>query len=249
MNCAAITWVGHATVLLELDGVRLLTDPIVRERIGPLVRIAPPARVESLGTLDGVLVSHLHADHADPRSLRLLARTVPVVAPRSAGSWLRRAGLADVRELSPGEGLRLGGLRVEATPAVHPRRRTPLGPAADPVGYLAEGSISIYFPGDTDLHAGIGQLAGSVDVALMPVWGWGPSVGAGHLNPERAARAVAMLAPRLVIPIHWGTFALPWARRAANAGDQPARVFAELARRYAPRVEVRVLAHGERTLL
>ncbi len=249
MSSVAITWVGHATVLLELDGVRLLTDPLLRGRIGPLVRIAPPAHVESLGSLDGILLSHLHADHADPRSLRAVARSIPVVAPRAAGSWLRRVGLADVRELGSGEGLRLGGLRIEATPAVHPRHRTPLGPAADPVGYLVRGSVSTYFPGDTDLYPGIGELAGSVEVALVPVWGWGPSVGAGHLDPERAAQAIAMIAPRLAIPIHWGTYALPWATRAANARDRPAREFAALTRRYAPRVEVRVLAPGERTVL
>jgi len=223
----------------------MLTDPVLRRRLGPLVRIAPPPPIEPLASIDAVLLSHLHADHTDPRSLRAVARSVPVVAPRPAAPWLRRAGLADIRELSAGEALTLRGVRVGATPAIHPPRRAPLGPAAPPVGYLVRGAVSVYFAGDTDLFPAMDELAGAVDVALIPVWGWGPSVGPGHLDPERAARAVAVIAPRLAIPIHWGTYALPWARRTPEAQALPARRFAELARRHAPGVEVRVLAPGE----
>jgi L-ascorbate metabolism protein UlaG (beta-lactamase superfamily) len=101
----------------------------------------------------------------------------------------------------------------------------------------------VYFAGDTDLFEGMGELRGIVDVALLPVWGWGPSVGEGHLDPQRAAQATAMIAPRLAIPIHWGTFALPWARDGAS--DRHAREFAELTAELAPTVDVRVLAPGE----
>ena len=136
-----------------------------------------------------------------------------------------------------------------ATAATHDPRRWPFGPQAEPVGYVIQGSRSVYFAGDTDLFLAMGELRGSVDVALLPVWGWGPRVGAGHLDPDRAAAAAALIAPRLTIPIHWGTYALGLRPKPMSNPERPAREFAELARRYAPEVEVRVLAPGERTTL
>jgi L-ascorbate metabolism protein UlaG (beta-lactamase superfamily) len=245
----AITWLGHATVLLELDGVHLLTDPTLRNRIGPLVRIGAPVIAPAAGDIDCVLLSHLHADHADLPSLREVARGVPVLAPYAAAAWLKRNGLRDVQELRPGDVARVGGVTVRATAAVHDPRRRPLGPRADPIGFVVRGSTSAYFAGDTDLFEEMAELNGHVDVALLPVWGWGPRLGPGHLDPERAARAAAVIAPRIAIPIHWGTFALPWHVRPPAERSVPAREFAALTKRYAPDVEVRVLATGERTLL
>ena len=89
-----VTWLGHATVLLELDGVRVLTDPVLRGRVGPLVRIAPPVDLDALAEVDCVLLSHLHADHADLGSLRLLGDRTPVVAPAGAGRLAARHGPA-----------------------------------------------------------------------------------------------------------------------------------------------------------
>lgn len=245
----AITWVGHATALIELDGVRLLTDPVLRDRIGPLVRIGAPVSAGSLGRIDCVLLSHLHADHTDLRSLRGVARSVQVLAPYAAAAWLQRRGLEDVREVRPGEVQRVGGLSIHAMRAVHHRRRGPLGPKADPIGYLTCGSVSTYFAGDTDLFPEMADLRGLVDVALLPIWGWGKRLGPGHLNPERAAQAAAMIAPRVAIPIHWGTFALRWpARRPADPG-LPSRQFAALMKRYAAGVDVRLLAPGDQMML
>jgi L-ascorbate metabolism protein UlaG (beta-lactamase superfamily) len=225
----------------------VLTDPVLRGRVGPLVRIAAPVDAGAPGRVDAVALSHLHADHADIPTLRRLERAGPLVAPHGAAGWLQRAGLKEVHELRPADEISVGEVRVTATPAVHDSRRRPFGPAADPVGYLVRGSRTVYFAGDTDLFGAMADLAGAVDVALLPVWGWGPDVGEGHLDPERAAQAVAMLRPSIAIPIHWGTFALPWA--AVRAGDRgrPAQRFAELAAERAPGVEVRMLAPGERT--
>lgn len=242
---AVLQWLGHATVLIELDGVRLLTDPVLRDRLGPLVRVAPPVRNRTVDRLDGVLLSHLHADHADIPSLRRLAPRIAVVAPYGARSWLRRRGLSDVRELRSGERTTIGSLAVTATHATHDRRRRPFGPAADPIGYLVRGSRTVYFAGDTDLDPSMGELRGSVDVALVPVWGWGRSVGPGHLDPRRAATAVALIAPTVAIPIHWGTFALRLVATRRSDLERPALEFAAIARRYAPAVDVRVLAPGE----
>jgi L-ascorbate metabolism protein UlaG (beta-lactamase superfamily) len=243
----AITWLGHATALLQVDGVRLLTDPVLRDRIGPLVRISPRDGVDHPGRVDCVLLSHLHADHADPQSLREVARSVPALAPRGSGRWLRRLGLSDVREVDPGSELEIGGVRVSATPASHGRKRHPLGPRGDPVGYLVSGTRSVYFAGDTDLFDEMAELRGLVTVALLPVWGWGPRLGPGHLDPERAARAAALIAPAIAIPIHWGTFVprVPIGRMPSD----PAAEFARLVERYAPSVEVRVLEPGGRTEL
>ncbi len=246
---AALRWLGHATVLIELDGARLLTDPVLRDRIGPLVRVAPPVESDTVAALDGVVLSHLHADHADVRSLRDAARDAPLVVPFPAGAWLRRQGLRNVRELRSGDQTTVGPVRVTATPANHERRRRPFGPAADPLGYVFQGTKSVYFAGDTDLMPAMAELRGSVDVALLPVWGWGPSVGPGHLDPTRAARAVALIAPAIAIPIHWGTFALGLWGRGRPLDERPARQFAALVREGSPEVEVRVLVPGERTTL
>jgi L-ascorbate metabolism protein UlaG (beta-lactamase superfamily) len=242
----AVTWLGHSTALLELDGVRILTDPVLRNRIGPLVRVAPPVNQELASGIDAVLLSHLHADHADIRSLRRVARDTPILAPAGAASWLRRRGLNDVEELRPGEQTSVGTTRVSATPARHHGRRWRFGVQADPIGFIASGSQACYFAGDTDLFGAMSEMAGSIDLALLPIWGWGRTLGPGHLDPQRAATAAARIAPRLAVPIHWGTFALSSpARRPADAA-RPSRRFVELTGRLAPAVQVRVLMPGER---
>jgi L-ascorbate metabolism protein UlaG (beta-lactamase superfamily) len=244
----AITWIGHSTALLDLGGTRLLTDPVLRNRVGPLIRIAEPVSPESSRSIDGVLLSHLHADHADLPSLRRLGCEVPVLASDGATGWLRARGLRDVRGLAVGEEAEIGSLTVRATPAAHDERRWPLGPRARPIGFLVRGATSVYFAGDTDLFDELGELRGSVDVALLPVSGWGPRLPPGHLDPERAARAAAMIGPAIAIPIHWGTFVRAGLGRRPADPALPAREFASLVGRYAPGVEVRVLAPGERTI-
>jgi L-ascorbate metabolism protein UlaG (beta-lactamase superfamily) len=246
-----VTYVGHATVLLELEGKRLLTDPVLRRRIGPLRRHGgdPPAEVTD--RIDAVLLSHLHLDHSDRRSLRRLDPQVPVLGPPGSGEFLRGAGFASVTELAPGEAATVAGLRVEATRAEHGGRRHPLSRAeAQAIGFQVAGGRRIYFAGDTDLFGEMKSLAPGLDLALLPVWGWGTSVGAGHLDPERAARAVALLEPRIAVPIHWGTFfPLGLARWRSEFLRDPPQRFARLVAERAPQVEVRVLSPGESTSL
>jgi L-ascorbate metabolism protein UlaG (beta-lactamase superfamily) len=241
-----VTWLGHATVVVGAGGTRVVTDPVLRTRVGPLVRIVPPIEPEALDGIDAVLLSHLHADHADAPSLRRLAGSTPVLAPRGSGKWLAARGAREVHEMSPGDETRVGDLHVLATPAHHDARRPFSRSRAEPIGFVARASRSVYFAGDTDLFAGMGEAAGSVDVALLPVWGWGPSLGPGHLNPERAASAVAELGPGIAVPIHWGTFALHRPGPRLRDPEQPALEFAKLAAERAPGVEVRVLRPGER---
>lgn len=248
-SSGALIWLGHATVLIELDGIRLLTDPVLRARIGPLVRIAAPAQPSDAGVVDCVLLSHLHADHADLPSLRAIQRSGPIVAPAATGEWLTSRGLGPVTEAVVGTEVGVGPVSITPVPAAHDGRRWPRGPAPEPIGFLIRGSRSIYFAGDTDLFDEMAELRGSVDLALIPIWGWGRGVGAGHLDPERAAEAVALIEPRVVVPIHWGTFALPKPVRPWAHPASPARRFADLVAQGSPGVEVRLLAPGEATQL
>jgi L-ascorbate metabolism protein UlaG (beta-lactamase superfamily) len=228
-------------VLLELGGVRLLTDPVLRRRVAYLSRHGPRPQVPT--QLDAVLLSHLHHDHLDLGSLRLLPREVRVLAPAGAGALLRKAGFGEVEELMPGESADVGGLRIEATPAEHDDRRVGFRGRAVPVGFVARGDRPVYFAGDTDLFSGMEELR-PLDVALLPVAGWGPKLGPGHMNAERAARAAHALRPRIAVPIHWGTLHPRWHGPGSWFSDPPERFAAGVAE-LAPDVEVRVLAPGE----
>ena len=214
MGAPELHFLGHSTVRVELAGSTVLTDPVLTPRVGPLRRLSPlPDRADWAGT-DLVLISHLHGDHLHLPSLRLLGPAPRFVVPRGAGGWLRARGFARVEELAPGEGLRHGGLRITAVHAEHsghrwgPRLRH--GPDSSAVGHLLEGAgCSVYVSGDTGLFDGMRRIgARGIDVALLPVWGWGPSLGPGHLDPRRAAEAVARLRPRVAVPVHWGTLAV-----------------------------------------
>jgi L-ascorbate metabolism protein UlaG (beta-lactamase superfamily) len=244
----SLTWLGHATVLIEVDGARVITDPVLRDRVGPLIRVAPGERPDA-GEVDCILLSHLHYDHTDLPSLKRFERSTAVIVPSPAGEWLARQGFSDVRQVSPGDSVTVGELPVAATPASHDPRRGPLGPAAPPVGYMIGASRSVYFAGDTDLFPEMEEMRGTVDVALLPVWGWGPTLGPGHLDPERASIAASLIAPAVAIPIHWGTFAVPRLRRSQSEPAWPAHEFAAHVARLAPDVEVRVLAPGQATSL
>ena len=247
-----VTFLGHSTLLVEMDGGRLLTDPVLQERVGPLRRHGPSARASDLGRLDAVLVSHLHWDHLHLPSLRMLAPETLLVVPRGAGPALARRGFRRVAEIEPHELLEVGPLRVRATLAQH-GVRAPMAPWADSVGFMIEGSQSLYFAGDTELFPGMADLPRGgerLELAMLPVWGWGPRVGRGHLDPLRAAEALRLLRPRRALPIHWGTLypvGLPWRR--AHALTHAPELFAYHAARLAPEVDVRVLRPGESMVL
>lgn len=242
-----IEYVGHATVRVEVDGVRLLTDPALRGRMAHLRR-AVKVDAGALRGVDAVLISHLHYDHLDLPSLERLGRDVPLVVPRGAGALLRRKRFAHVTELGEGEELRVGAVTIRATPAEHDAGRMPFGVRAEPVGFVVRGGASVYFAGDTDLFDGMAEI-GPVDVALIPIWGWGTGLGPGHLDPERAARAVATVQAGVAVPIHWGTYYpahLGLRGKPAYLAQPPDRFVAAVAV-HAPGAEVRVLRPGEST--
>jgi L-ascorbate metabolism protein UlaG (beta-lactamase superfamily) len=242
----SISYLGHATVRADLAGARLLTDPVLRDRLGHLRRWAPPVARDAYERLDGVLLSHLHRDHLDAASLRRLPRDVPIVVPRGGGRLVRRHGFARVHEVGVGETVEVARATVTAVPAEHSGRRRPFlgGAQAEAVGFVVAGGARLYFAGDTDRYPEM-ALLGPLDVALLPVWGWGPSVGSGHMAPEAAAHALTLLRPRIAVPIHWGTlFPVGLARFHRDRLSQPPREFARHAARVAPDVRVEILEPG-----
>lgn len=197
---------------MELEGRRILTDPVLRRQVGPLWRHPPRPPVEALSRLDAILISHLHLDHYDPPSLRMLDKDTPVVGPAgSARSLRRRLGFAKVHELEPGERLELNGIEVLATEARHRGTRHPLAFETPSLGYIVDRSRAIYFAGDTALFHGMSDLwDGDLDVALLPIAGLGPRLPEGeHMGPHSAVKAMRLLRPRLTVPIHWGTYRMP----------------------------------------
>jgi L-ascorbate metabolism protein UlaG (beta-lactamase superfamily) len=243
-----LTYVGHATVLAELAGLRLLTDPLLGAGILHVRRRVALPSIGELRGLDAILISHAHRDHLDHQSLRALAGDCPVLVPRGCSPTARRGGAREVIELDEGDRVPVGDVIVEAVHAAHDGRRHPFGRSVPALGYILEGPVRVYFAGDTDLFPNMSTLAGRVDVALLPIWGWGPRVGTGHLDPGRAAEAVVRIQPRIAVPIHWGTLR-GWGAQRGLDPVAPARAFAQAVARAAPGTSVQILMPGQRLAL
>ncbi|MEI7030307.1 MBL fold metallo-hydrolase [Streptomyces pratensis] len=249
-----VTWWGHATCTIEDSGVRVLTDPLFARRFAHLRRRrgeVPPARA---AVAEVVLVSHLHSDHLHLPSLARLAPGSRLVVPLGAVAavpglrGLRKTRGLHVTEVRAGDEVRVGEVRVRAVPALHDGRRLPVGPRRTAaLGYVVEGEARTYFAGDTGLFARMADAVGPVDVALLPVGGWGPYLGQGHLDPARAAEALTLLGPRSAVPVHYGTYwpiGLDGVR--PHEFHSPGDEFVRHAARRAPGVTVHLLRHGER---
>lgn len=239
-----LTYLGHATVMIELDGVRILTDPVFGDRVGPLRRRGPTPDPARIGAVDGIVISHGHRDHFDAGSVRAVFGEPLVAVPRGLGASVTGAG-DRVHELGVNERVDISGVRVTAVPARH--GRWPLHRGARPIGFLIQGSSSIYFAGDTALYPGMAGLAGHVDVALLPVGRWGPPRGPQRLDPSTAVDAATRVGAGVAIPIHWGTLYVPGFRagRWGWGSVDAAEAFAAEAANRAPGLEVRVLQPGE----
>jgi len=237
-----ITYLGHASLLIEIDGLKVLTDPLLRGRVLHLRRLAPEVTPGQLAGTGLILISHAHHDHLDTRSLRLIADGPQVLCPQPARRAVAAAGLRpDV--MAAGGFAKVGAVEVEAVRADHDGRRYPHHRRSDALGYVLRGpSGSVYFAGDTGWFEEIGEV-GEVDVALLPVAGWGPRLGPGHLDPDEAARAAALIAPRAAIPIHWGSYERMAMRRSGHRAD-PARRFCAQLGELAPGVAAELLEPG-----
>lgn len=232
------TWLGHSTVLLELDGRRVLTDPVFGERASPFRFAGPkrfhpvPATLDELPPLDAVLLSHDHYDHLCRITMQHLARKhVPILTALGVGAHLERFGIRPdlIHELDWHETIELGGLRFTATPAQHfsgrgvrDRNRTLWASWV-----LQSERRKVFFSGDTGLTpqlADIGRAHGPFDLIMLEVGAFHPSWGSIHLGPENALKAFAMLGGGTLLPVHWGTFAL-----GLHAWDDPAETLVTLA--------------------
>ena len=239
-----VTWLGHSTVLVEIDGARLLMDPVWARRASPSTLLGPrrfhepPVALEDLPSLDAILASHDHYDHLDRGVVRALARApsqrnARFIVPLGVGAHLERWGVAAGRitELDWGEGTALAGLTITATPARHFSGR---GLADRNHTLWASFAIAgprhrVFHSGDTGPFAGfldIGTAYGPFDLTLIKIGAYGEGWPDIHLTPEQAVDAHAQLRGRLLMPIHWGTFNL-----AFHAWDEPAeRVVAAAAK-------------------
>ncbi|MBP2681355.1 MAG: hypothetical protein H6Q78_1218 [Candidatus Krumholzibacteriota bacterium] len=249
-----ITFVGHSTTLVELSGVRVLTDPIFREKFRLLRRRSRIcARRIDASSLDAIVLSHMHFDHMDYPSLRMVPRNVPIFAPVGAGRYLEREVGHEVIELRIGQRVRLGDIEIHATPSLHDSGfYWPFWYPKSVLSFMFVGSHTVFFVGDSALCEDFRDLGRDfdVDVAMLPVWGCGPYLRGHHMTPADAAEALSMLRPRTAIPIHWGTVhpVGPMWRKMAFFADPPHH-FAREAARLAPMTEVRVLSPGDKTII
>jgi L-ascorbate metabolism protein UlaG (beta-lactamase superfamily) len=216
-----VTYIGHATLLLEIGGKRILTDPNFDPNLaGFLRRVCPPGiALNALPDLDAVLVTHAHADHLSFTTLAALRQEVPIYAPGPVQQWLRKAGYRQAVGIDPGDGLRLGALTIHATEAEHRGNRYGYDSwrSAANMYLLVTPDRSCFFAGDTGLtpttHGMVERLLHdadrTLDLALLPIghapW-WKPRFRRGHLSSDDALTLFERLRARYLIPYHWGTF-------------------------------------------
>ncbi|MGD2205509.1 MAG: MBL fold metallo-hydrolase [Anaerolineae bacterium] len=251
---AQVNYIGHATVLIDIGRVRVLTDPILRNRIFFLQRHGrnPAPSLLQERPPDIVLLSHLHYDHADLPSLRRLPSTTTIIAPQGSGKYLTRWAGVQVYEVSEGDKIAVEDVEITALPSDHGNAFSLPRPMTTCLSYVMRNRLSVYFAGDTDLFEGMHEIGKDfdLDVAFLPVWGYSHRVGAGHLTPLRAAQALTWLYPRVAVPIHWGSFRYLgpdsfW--EGADFLNTPPHAFAEHASHLAPQTNVRVLLPGQWT--
>ncbi|WP_457205677.1 MBL fold metallo-hydrolase [Nocardioides sp. P5_C9_2] len=214
----SVTWLGHSTVVLDLDEVRLVADPLLRTHGGILRRRGDRPDSVAWRGADAVLLSHLHHDHAEVSSLRLLGAAPVLTSPENA-AWATGKGLSG-RGLAEGEWVPVGDsgdVTVRLVEAVHHSRPMPHRPNAAHGHLVRGGSGVVWLAGDTSIHPGMADLAemagAPVDVAVVPVGGWGPRLSPGHMGPEEAAIACRMAGAACGVPVHWGTFHVPGGSR------------------------------------
>jgi N-acyl-phosphatidylethanolamine-hydrolysing phospholipase D len=253
---ATVTWVGHATLLVQLDGVNFLTDPTWATRTGPfnglvgVKRYTPPGiAFDELPPIDFVLISHDHYDHLDEATVRRLARAYdPVfVVPLGIKSWLADRGITKVVELNWWESTQVKGVEIVCTPAQHGSGRSLVDQGRRLwSSWVVRGSKRFYFAGDTGYYSHFKETAdalGPFDLAALPIGSYTPRALARpvHISPEEALQAAIDLRATRMIGIHWGTFGL--AREPYD--EPPKRLAAEVARRGLDPASVWVTKPGE----
>ncbi len=219
-----ITWLGHSTLLVEIDGRRVLIDPVWGKRaspfnwLGPERFFPPPLDFDDLPPLDAVVISHDHYDHLDfPTIRRLAASDVPFIVPLGVGAHLEHWGVpaGRITELEWWQEQTIGDLRLVATPARHFSGRSVLMRDRDCTLWAGWALLGprhrIYYSGDTAMFPGftdIGERLGPFDVTMIESGAYNAMWADVHLGPEQAVQAHTMVRGGLMIPVHWGLFDL-----------------------------------------
>lgn len=254
MSGLAVTWWGHSSVTIELGSLRIGTDPLFVDRLAHLRRhgTTPPAEAADLGL---VLVSHLHSDHMHAPSLRRVHPRAPIVVPRGARPLLTSLVDREIIEAVPGDRLKLVGLTIDVLPARHDGRRHALSSRQAPaLGFrVGDGFRTFWYPGDTGPDPAMADID-PVDLALVPIGGWGPTLGAEHLGPEQAAVAVGQVGARWTLPVHHGTFWPLGLQRLNRANHRrlfvtPGPRFVEAMQASGAETVALLPAHGQRIVL
>jgi L-ascorbate metabolism protein UlaG (beta-lactamase superfamily) len=244
MPAIALTRIAHSTVLLEIAGQRILTDPWFSEKFGYYHGEPYGIALENLPRLDAVIVSHDHYDHYDLKSFSAYPdKSVPMVVKRGIGEKARKAGFTDVRELDPWESVEVGSLAITAAPGKH---------GVPEVTFVLQGSAkTVYFGADTLLIPELRQIADRyprIDLAVLPVNGLilRPLLNRQVvMNAQEAAQLCAVLRPRFAVPTHYAFKGGPIMDRLVLKYSGTAEEFREAAKKSAPGTVVRVLAPGE----
>jgi L-ascorbate metabolism protein UlaG (beta-lactamase superfamily) len=208
-----ITWIGHATFLIQVGGMNILVDPNWAMWHSIVKRVRRPGiKIEHLPPIDAVLVSHAHHDHLHLPSLREVANQQPILVPAGVGKIVHRRGFGEVREMGYWESFEFGDIEIIHTPAQHWGARFVHDTHRSFGGYLIKyGGRAIYHCGDSAYFDGFGEIGEhcDIDVALMPIGAYGaPSGRAVHMNPEEALDAFGELGAKMIVPMHYGTFPL-----------------------------------------
>jgi L-ascorbate metabolism protein UlaG (beta-lactamase superfamily) len=242
-----LTWWGHSTSTWLDQSTSVLFDPVLTARLGHLRRVRGAVPPQEAAHTDLVLISHLHTDHMHLPSLRLVTPSAVLITPAGSRRLLMpiTARGLEVREVAPGDLVEVAGLRVRVLAADHDGRRYPGSPHRGPaLGYLVEGSRRCWYPGDTGPEFADPDV-GHIDIALVPVGGWGPNLGRGHLDARQAAEAVRRVPLDRAVPVHWGTWWPIGLPQRQDLIDLPATAFAHHVARLAPATKVHLLQHGQ----
>ncbi len=213
----ALTWIGHATFLIQLGGKSALIDPVMSQTLSTVVRrnVAPGLDWPALPKIDVVLVTHNHRDHMDAPTLKRLGGDPVYVVPRGLGTWFERAGLRRVVEMDWWQEEEIEGLHITFVPSQHWSRRSLTDMNATWWGgfVIERGGLRVYHSGDTAWFEGfslIGERCGEIHAAMLPIGAYAPRwfMRSQHMDPEDAVRAFTALGAAKFVAMHWGTFKL-----------------------------------------
>ena len=240
----SVTYIGHATVLVHLDSLNIITDPLFSNYLGGWFAkryVEPGIKFERMPSIDMILISHNHWDHLDKSTLKRFSKDIPVIISKELGEKVRNLGFSNVIELDWWENTEINNVKITAVPSEHD--------GTNPTGFIIEYNNKIvYFAGDTglsDYFNEIGTKFRIIDVAILPIGDYRPEffLRKDHLSPEDIPSAIGMLNPKMVIPIHWGTFKI-----SVVGLNEPIDLLNEVIKENKLDSTVSILKHGEQKI-